>query len=109
MTTLDGIWESIKVTSNVKTLRFDNPEEATDYLKEAIKNIDSDIWFRIDDEEIGKDEILERINVYWKSQDSKLYFELVKGSDAYIVVTFEYWEMGSDYDCYANILTFSKW
>ena len=110
MTDLNEIWKSVDVGTNIKTLWFDTPEEATDYLKRLLNNISTDMLIaNEDDEEIDKDELLYLFDEYCLSQEDILSFRLVEDLNDYLVITIECWDSHSDYDFCADVVTISKY
>ena len=110
MKNLNDIWENVNVGTNIKTLWFENSEEATDYLESLLKDLSSDVPIaNEDDEEIDMNELLKLFDDYRKSQENTLYFRLVEGINDYISITLECWNLQSDCDCCMDVLTFSKY
>ena len=110
MRTLEDIWKNVNVGTDIKTLWFENPEEATDYLESLVKDLSSDVPIaNEDDEEIDMNELLKLFDDYRKSQENTLYFRLVEGINDYISITLECWNLQSDCDCCMDVLTFSKY
>lgn len=111
MTDLEDIWKKVDIGTNIKTLWFNAPKDATKYLEDILEDLSSDISIaNEDDEEIDKNELLNLFDDYRKSQEHKLYFRLVKSNINYLVIDIECWELHSDdYDSHADVLTISKY
>ena len=109
MIDLNEIWDNVQASTDVKTLWFETPEDATEYLEQMIEDVSNNIQIaNEDDEEIGKGELLTLFDDYRKSQEDKLYFRLVESNVDYLIITLECWELHNDYDCCADVLTISK-
>lgn len=106
---LNEIYENIKTIPRTKTLWFDTPKEAIKYLKENIiykVNLNVVAIRDESDSEITTSQALDVIDEYLISKD-KLYFALEDGITT-IEIYLEHWELCSDSDTYADVLTITK-
>lgn len=109
MADLNEIWDNAQASTDMKTLWFETPEDATEYLEHLIEDMSNNIQIANEnDEEISIDELLKLFDDYRKSQEDKLYFRLVESNIDYLIVTLECWDLYNDCNRCADVLMISK-